>query len=186
MVGPRTKRGRFALALAAIGGAALLVSAASSWAQPARVAWPSYTDGVPDFISHPSDAGYRIGAALLGAAALVVAGLARAAVARRLAWAALAALGLGGIALGLDGFTTVEGYHGFGSLVANDMTLSGFHHGPFNFVELAGASLLVLASLAALSSPIRPRSAASRADRGGTDLHTRRRPDGGRTSASGS
>jgi hypothetical protein len=186
VVGPRTKRGRFALALAVMGGAALLLSAASSWAQPARVPWPSYTDGVPDLISHPSDAGYRIGAALLGVAALAVVGLARAGVAKRVAWAVLAALGLGGIALGLDGFATVEGYRGFGSLVANDMTLSGFHHGPFNFVELAGASLLLLAPLAAVSTPIRPRSAASRADRGGTGLRRRRRPGGGRTSTSGS
>jgi hypothetical protein len=186
VVGPRTKRGRFALALAAIGGAVLLVSAASSWAQPARVPWPSYTDGVPDLISHPSDAAYRAGAALLGAAALVLVGLARARVLNRLAWVGLAALGLGGIALGLAGFAAVEHYHGFGSLVANDMTLSGFHHGPLNYVELAGASLLVLAALAAVSSPTRPRPAASRAGRAGTGLHTHRRPDGGRTSASGS
>ena len=186
MAGPRTRRGRFALALAGIGSAALVLSAASSWAQPARVPWPSYTDGVPDLISHPSDAPYRAGAALLGAAALGIVALARAGVLRRLAWALLAALGIGGILLGLAGFATVEDYRGFGSLVANDMTLSGFHHGPFNFVELAGASLLVLAPLAAVSSPIRPRSAASRARPAETDLRTRRRPDGGRTSASGS
>jgi hypothetical protein len=186
VAGPRTKRGRFAPALAVIGAAVLLVSAASSWAQPARVPWPSDTDGVPDLISHPSDAAFRVGAALLGAAALVLVGLVRAGVANRLAWAVIAALGLGGIALGIGGFATVAGYHGFGSLVANDMTLSGFHHGAFNYVELAGASLLLLAQLAAVSSPIRPRSAASRADRAGTDLRTHRRPGGGRTSASGS
>jgi hypothetical protein len=150
VVGPRTKRGRFALALAAIGGAALLVSAASSWAQPARVAWPSYTDGVPDLISHPSDAGYRIGAALLGAAALVVAGLARAGVARRLAWVVLAAIGLGGIALGLDGFTTVEGYQRLRLARGERHDALGLPPRPVHFVELAGASLLVLASFAAV------------------------------------
>ena len=186
MAGPRTKRGRFALSLAVIGGVVLLLSAASSWAQPARVPWPSYADGVPDFISHPSDAGYRAGAALLGAAVLALAGLARAGVVDRLAWALIGALGLGAVALGLEGFTAVAGYHGFGSLVANDMTLYGFHHGALNYVELAGAALLVLSPLAAVSSPIRPRSAASRAGRAGTDLRTPRRPGGGRTSASGS
>jgi hypothetical protein len=186
VVGPRTKRGRFALALAVIGGAVLLVSALGSWVQPARVAWPSYADGVPDLISHPSDAAFRVGAALLGAGALVLVGLARAGVANRLVWVAIAALGLGGIALGIGGFTTVEGYPGFGSLVANDMTLYGFHHGPLNYVELAGASLLLLAALAAVSSPIRPRSAASRARRAGTGPRKHRRPGDGRTSASGS
>jgi hypothetical protein len=186
VAGPRTRRGRFALALVTIGGAVLIVSAVDSWAQPARVAWPSYTDGVPDLISHPSDAGFRIVAALLGVVALLLAGLARAGVATRLAWAAIATLGLGGVMLGFEGFTAVEHYHGFGSLVANDMTLSGFHHGVLNYVELAGASLLLLAALAAVSSPIRPRSAASRADRAGTGLRTHRRPGGGRTSASGS
>jgi hypothetical protein len=186
VAGPRTRRGRFALALATTGGAVLIVSALSSWAQPARVPWPSYADGVPDLISHPSDAAFRVGAALLGAAALLLAGLARAGLASRLAWAVIAALGLGGIALGIAGFRTVEGYHGFGSLVANDMTLYGFHHGALNYVELAGASLLLLASLAAVSSPIRPRSAVSRADRAGTGPRTHRRPGGGRTSASGS
>jgi hypothetical protein len=169
-----------------IGGAVLAVSAASSWAQPARVAWPSYTDGVPDLISHPSDAAFRIGAALLGAAAIVLVALVRAGVANRLAWVGIAALGLGGIVLGVVGFRTVEGYNGFGSLVANDMTLWGFHHGPLNYVELVGASLLVLASLVAVSSRTRPRTAASRASRAGTGLRTRRRPGGGRTSASGS
>jgi hypothetical protein len=186
VAGPRTGRGRFALPLVGIGGAALIVSALSSWAQPARVAWPSYTDGVPDLISHPSDAAFRVGAALLGAAAIVLVALARAGVANRLAWVVIAALGLGGIALGVAGFRTVEGYNGFGSLVANDMTLSGFHHGPLNYVELVGAALLVLASLAAVSTPTRPRSAASRASRAGTGLHTHRRRGGGRTSASGS
>src|SRR5262249_56576927 len=134
--------------------------------------------GVPGLISHPSDASFRVGAALLGAAAIVLAGLALAGFAHRLVWAAIAALGLGGIALGLEGLNTVAGYHGFGSLVANDMTLWGFHHGPLNYVELAGASLLALAALAGVSSPIRPTSAASRADRGGTGLRTRRRPGG--------
>jgi hypothetical protein len=186
VAGPRTRRGRFALALAVIGGAVLVASAVSSWAQPARVAWPSYTDGVPDLISHPSDAAFRAGAALLGVAALALVALARAGIANRLAWVVIAALGLGGIALGIAGFTTVEGYYGFGSLVANDMTLSGFHHGPLNYVELAGASMLLLASLAAVSIRVRPSSAASRASRAGTGLRTRRRPGGGRTSASGS
>jgi hypothetical protein len=152
VVGPRTERGRLALALAGIGGAVLLASAFSSWAQPAHVPWPSYTDGVPDFISHPSDALFRVGAGLLGLAALVVVALARLGVTRRLAWAALSLLGLGGIALGLDGFATVEQYHGFGSMVANDMTLTGFHHGVLNYVELAGASLLSASPLAALKA----------------------------------
>jgi len=150
VVGPRTTRGRFALVLAGIGGAVLLVSAFSSWAQPQRVTWPSYTDGVPDFISHPSDALFRLGAGLLGAAALVLVGLAGRGIAGRLAWIALAAVGLGGIALGLEGLATVAHYEGFGSMIANDMTLDGFHHGPLNYVELAGASLLVVSPLAAL------------------------------------
>ena len=124
MVGPRTTRGRLALALAGIGGAVLLASAFSSWVQPAHVPWPAYTDGVPDFISHPSDALFRLGAGLLGAAALVLVGLARRGVKSRLSWAGLAVLGLGGIGVGLAGFTTVEHYPGFGSLVANDMTLA--------------------------------------------------------------
>ena len=152
MVGPRTDRGRLALALAGIGGVVLLASAFSSWAQPAHVPWPSYTDGVPDFISHPSDALFRVGAGLLGLAAIVVVALARLGVTRRLAWAALSLLGLGGIALGLDGFATVEQYHGFGSMVANDITLTGFHHGVLNYVELAGASLLSASPLAALKA----------------------------------
>lgn len=152
VVGPRTTRGRLAQVLAAIGGAVLLASAFSSWAQPAHVPWPSYADGVPDFISHPSDALFRLGAGLLGAAALVLVGLAGRGVAGRLAWVALALAGLGGIALGLDGFTTVAHYPGFGSLVANDMTLHGFHHGLLNYVELAGASLLAVSPLAALKA----------------------------------
>jgi hypothetical protein len=150
LAGPRTKRGRLALALAALGGAVLLASSLESWAQPAHVPWPNYTDGVPDFISHPSDALFRLGAGLLGALALVLVGLARRGVMHRLAWAAIAAIGLGGIALGLDGFATVAAYPGFGSMVANDMTLTGFHHGALNYVELAGALLLSVSPLAAL------------------------------------
>lgn len=150
LAGPRTKRGRLALALAALGAAVLLASTVQSWAQPAHVPWPNYTDGVPDFISHPSDVLFRVGAGLLGAAALVLVALVRRGVIQRLAWAALAALGLGGIALGLDGFATVAGYPGFGSMDANDMTLTGFHHGALNYVELAGAALLSLSPLAAL------------------------------------
>jgi hypothetical protein len=128
----------------------LLASTLEPWAQPAHVPWPNYTDGVPDFISHPSDALFRVGAGLLGAAALVLVGLVRRGSVRRLAWAAIAAVGLGGIALGIDGFTTVAAYPGFGSMVANDMTLDGFRHGPMNYVELAGASLLAISPLAAL------------------------------------
>jgi hypothetical protein len=93
---------------------------------------------------------FRVGAGLLGAATLVLVGLARRGFMRRLAWAAIALLGLGGIALGLDGFTTVAGYPGFGSMVANDMTITGFRHGALNYVELAGASLLSISPLAAL------------------------------------
>jgi hypothetical protein len=140
-----------ALALAALGAAVLLASSLESWAQPAHVPWPHYTDGVPDFISHPSDALFRLGAGLLGALALVLVGLARRGVMHRLAWAAIAAIGLGGIALGLNGFVTVAGYPGFGSIVANDMTLTGFHHGALNYVELAGAALLSVSPLAALA-----------------------------------
>jgi hypothetical protein len=139
-----------ALALAAFGGVVLLSSTVASWAQPAHVPWPSYTDGVPDFISHPSDVLFRLGAAVLGAAALVLVALVRRGVSQRLAWAALAVLGLGGIALGLDGFATIARYPGFGSIVANDMTLTGFHHSVLNYVELAGASLLSVSPLAAL------------------------------------
>jgi hypothetical protein len=139
-----------ALVLAGIGGVVLLASAFSSWAQPARVPWPNYADGVPDLLSHPSDLLFRLGAGLIGASALVLVGLAGRGVANRLSWIVLAGLGLAGIALGLDGFTTVAGYPGFGSLVANDMTLNGFHHGPLNYAELAGASLLAVSPLAAL------------------------------------
>jgi hypothetical protein len=140
-----------ALALAALGAAVLLASSLESWAQPAHVPWPNYTDGVPDFISHPSDALFRLGAGLLGALGLVLVGLARRGVMRRLAWAAIVAIGLGGIALGLDGFATVADYPGFGSMVANDMTLTGFHHGALNYAELAGAALLSVSPLAALA-----------------------------------
>jgi hypothetical protein len=139
-----------ALALASLGATVLLASTFEPWAQPAHVPWPNYADGVPDFISHPSDALFRLGAGLLGVAALVLVGLARRGVLHRVAWAAIAMLGLGGIALGLDGLTTVAGYPGFGSIVANDMTLAGFHHGALNYVELAGASLLAVSPLAAI------------------------------------
>ena len=139
-----------ALALAALGGVVLLASTLESWTQPARVPWPNYADGVPDVISHPSDALVRLGAGLLGAAALALVGLVRRGVAHRAAWASLAVLGVGGIALGLDGFVTIAGYPGFGSMVANDMTLDGFRHGALNYVELAGASLLLLSPLAAV------------------------------------
>src|SRR3954469_19849880 len=120
MVGPKTARGRRALALAALGGVILVVSAIESWVVPARVAWPSYNDGVPDFIGRPSDLAFRVGAALVGAAALAVVAHARRGRTHRLSWAALAVLGLGGIALGVDGFTSFESYRGFGSMVAND------------------------------------------------------------------
>jgi hypothetical protein len=139
-----------ALALAGLGGAVLLASAFSSWAQPAHVPWPAYTDGVPDFISHPSDALFRLVAGLIGASALLLVGLVRLGLRTRLAWAALGLLGLGGIAVGLDGLATVQHYRGFGSMVANDMTLYGFHHGVLNYVELAGALLLSLSPVAAL------------------------------------
>jgi hypothetical protein len=46
----------------------------------------------------------------------------------------------------------VAHYHGFGSMVANDMTLYGFHHGALNYLALAGAALLCLAPLAAIRS----------------------------------
>jgi hypothetical protein len=150
VVGPRTKRGRLALVLAAVGGAVLVASAFSSWAQPARVPWPNYADGVPDFISHPSDALFRTGAGLVGVAALALVALARSGFAGGLSWLVLALLGIGGIAFGLAGFETVAGYPAFGSIVANDMTLDGFHHGVLNYVELAGAALLCVAPVAAL------------------------------------
>ena len=152
MAGPRTKRGRWALALAAAGGLLLVASAFSSWTEPAHVSWPSYTDGVPDFISHPSDALFRVGSGLLGASALVLVGLARRGVSHRLSWLLLALLGLGGIVLGLEGLAAVEHHRGFGSTVANDMTLTGFRHGPLNYAELVGASLLCLSPLAAIQA----------------------------------
>ena len=128
----------------------MVVSAFSSWAQPSHVPWPSYTDGVPDFIAHPSDLPFRVGAALLGTAALVLVGLVRRAAAPPLPFLLLALLGLGGIALGLHGFDTVEHYRGFGSMNANDMTLIGFRHGLLDYAELLGAALLCVAPLAAL------------------------------------
>jgi hypothetical protein len=139
-----------ALALATLGGVVLLASTVESWVQPAHVPWPNYADGVPDFISHPSDALFRLGAGLLGTGALVLVALLRRGVAQRAAWPALAGLGLGGIALGLGGFATVAAYPGFGSMVANDMTLTGFQHGALNYVELAGAALLSVSPLAAV------------------------------------
>jgi lysylphosphatidylglycerol synthetase-like protein (DUF2156 family) len=152
MVGPKTARGKRALALAALGGVLLLVSAVESWVVPARVAWPSYTDGVPDFITRPSDLAYRVGAALVGIAALVVVAHARRGRTDRLSWAALGLLGLGGIALGAGGFTSVESYRGFGSMVANDMTLHGFRHGLFNYAELFGAALVLASPITALKA----------------------------------
>jgi len=150
VAGPRTKRGRWALALAAAGGLLLVASAFSSWTEPAHVSWPSYTDGVPDFIPHPSDALFRVGSGLLGASALVLVWLARRGVSHRLSWLLLPLLGLGGIALGLEGLIAVEHHRGFGSMIANNMTLTGFRHGPLNYAELVGASLLCLAPLAAI------------------------------------
>jgi len=150
MVGPRTKRGHAALALAALGGFVLVVSALASWTQPARIAWPSYTDGVPNLIAHPSDLAFRLGAALLGAVALALVVLTRRGVAHPVSWLVLALLGIGGIALGLDGLRTVAHHYAFGSMIANDMTLDGFRHGMLNYVELAGAGLLCISPLAAL------------------------------------
>lgn len=150
MVGPRTKRGRAALALAALGGIVLVGSAFASWTQPARIAWPSYTDGVPNLIIHPSDISFRLGAAALGVVALVLVALARRGVAQPVTWLLLAMLGFGGIALGLDAFRTVAHTYAFGSMIANDMTLDGFRHGTLNYVELAGAALLCVSPLAAL------------------------------------
>lgn len=114
------------------------------------MSWPSYADGVPDFLSHPSDALFRIGSGLLGASALILVGLARRGVTHRLSWLLLALIGAGGIVLGLEGFAAVERHRGFGSMIANDMTLNGFRHGPLNYAELVGASLLCLAPLAAI------------------------------------
>ena len=141
-----------ALALAAVGGLLLVASAFSSWTAPAHVSWPSYADGVPDFLSHPSDALFRIGSGLLGVSALALVGLARQGIAHRLAWLLLALIGIGGIALGLEGFAAVERHRGFGSMIANDMKLNGFRHGPLNYAELVGASLLCLSPLAAIQA----------------------------------
>ena len=153
MAGPRTKRGRWALGLATAGALLLVASAFSSWVEPAHVSWPSYTDGVPDFIAPPvTDALFRTGAGLLGAAALVLVGLARRGIGVRLSWGLFALFGLGGIALGLDGLETATHYRGFGSMIANGITLSGFHHSPLNYAELVGASLLCLSPLAAIQA----------------------------------
>ena len=152
MAGPRTKRGKWALALASVGALLVVGSAFSSWVQPARVSWPSYTDGVPDWISHPSAASFQLSAGLLGAVALMIVAAVSLGVARRLAWGALLALGCGGLALGVLGFRTVAAYRGFGSMIANDMTLHGFHHSLLSYAELAGASLLFVSSLAALQA----------------------------------
>lgn len=150
MVGPRTKRGRAALALAALGGIVLVSSALASWTQPARIAWPSYTDGVPNLITHPSDLLFRLGAAALGAVALALVALARRGVAHPGMWLLFATLGIVGVALGLDGLRTAAHTYAFGSMIANDMTLYGFQHGTLNYVELAGAGLLCVSPLAAL------------------------------------
>ena len=150
MAGPRTERGRYALALAALGGAVLVASALRSWTQPAHVAWPSYTDGVPNLISHPSDLDFRIAAGLLGLGALALVALVRRGLSHPVMWAVIAAIGAGGVLLGLDGFRTVAHYHGFGSMVANDMTLNGFRHGFLNYFEIAGGALLCVSPLAAL------------------------------------
>jgi hypothetical protein len=152
LAGPRTNRGRLALALATAGALLLVASAFSSWVQPARVAWPNFTDGVPDFISHPSDVLFRLGAGLIGVGALVLVGLARRGIATRLSWSLFALLGLGGLALGLAGFDAVTHYRGFGSMIANGITLTGFRHSPLNYAELVGASLLCASPLAALQA----------------------------------
>lgn len=150
MAGPKTKRGQFALALAALGGVVLVASALRPWTQPAHVAWPSYTDGVPNLISHPSDFDFRLVAGLLGLGALALVGLVRRGRSHPVMWAVIAAIGIGGLVLGVDGFRTVEHYRGFGSMVANDMTLGGFRHGLLNYCELAGAALLCVSPIAAL------------------------------------
>jgi hypothetical protein len=185
VVGPRTKRGRLALALAALGGAVLVASALRSWVEPAHVAWPSYADGVPDWIARPSDVLLRVAAAFVGVAALLLVGLARRRrLEQRLAWALLASLGLGGVALGLLGLESTSHHPAFGSIEANDMTLYGFRYGLLNYVELAGAALLCVSPLAAVrtpaSSPTRPRSGAARGGRAGTGSRTRRPRAGGR------
>jgi hypothetical protein len=194
VVEPGSTRARAALALAVLGGAALVASASHAWVEPSRVAWPSYTDGVPDWISRPSDASFRLGALALGLGALVLVALARRGVARGLPWIMLALVGLGAVALGVGAFAAVAGHRGFGSLVANDMTLAGFRHGALNYVELAGAALLCLSPLAVVrgpaaaiaSSPTAPSSAAGRGGLAGTGPRRRRRPGGDRTSTSGS
>jgi hypothetical protein len=150
VLGPRTTRGRLAFGLAALGGIVLVASALRSWVEPAHVAWPSYADGVPDLIARPSDIAFRLLAGLAGAAALVLVAVARHEGRRTLAWLLVGALGLGTLAVGLAGLQSAADHPGFGSMVANDMTLSGFRHGALNYVELAGASLLCLSPLAAL------------------------------------
>jgi hypothetical protein len=146
--------------LAAAGGTILVLSAINSWVQPARVAWPSYTDGVPDFISHPSDLTFRLGAALLGVCAIAVVAAARRSNTSRLPFLAIALLGVAGLAVGLVGFASVEHDRGFGSIIANDMTITGFRHGLLNYAELAGAALLLVSPLAA-TSPARPSGGAA-------------------------
>ena len=127
----------------------LVASAFSSWTQPSQIARPSYADGVPMLVSHPSDLEFRLGAAALGLVALLVVAATR----RRshaFLWGLLVVLGLGAIALGLVGLQAVEHQRGFGSLFLNDMTLAGFGHGDLNYVELAGAALLCISPFAAL------------------------------------
>ena len=136
--------------IAAVGALLLVASAFSSWVQPAHVWWPSYADGVPNPISHPSDLLFRLGAALIGVAALAIVAAAHRGVHHPVGWALLALFGIGGVVLGLAGFSAVTHYHGFGSMIANDMTLYGFHHGPLNYAELVGAALLCASPLAAL------------------------------------
>jgi hypothetical protein len=127
----------------------LVVSAFSSWTQPAEIARPSYADGVPNAISHPSDLVFRLGAAALGIAALALVVATRKRT-LRLQWVVIAMLGFAGLALGIDGLQVVEHQPGFGSFFVNDMTLGGFRHGPLNYVELAGASLLCVSPFSAL------------------------------------
>lgn len=150
MVGPRTKRGRVALGLALLGGVVLVVSGFASWTQPARIAWPSYTDGVPNVVVHPSDLSFRLGSAALGLVAVALVVRTRGQRAHWMTWLALLLLGGSGIALGLDGLRVVARHYAFGSRIANDMTIDGFRHGVLNYVELAGAALLCVSPLAAL------------------------------------
>jgi len=114
------------------------------------VPWPSYTDGVPDFIASPTDAAFRVGAALLGGAAIGLVGLVRRGVAHQRALAALTLLGGGALAIGVAGFVSVAHTRGFGSMIANDIVLNGFHHGVLNYLELAGGALLCVSPLAAV------------------------------------